>query len=145
MRLTSFRKVLNIGTSVKNVHWLPVWCSKKNLWGHFKSGCKCSRLDIMCVSDKWCMYCLDYNLEKGGDNLSVIKRINNVSVCVYVGRSEEVVCIMFPYSSHFLLPHMQFFEIEWLRLYLWENVLCATDCLIWTIMSIISCYPRKSS
>lgn len=36
------------------------------------------------------MYCLDYNLDKGEDNLSIIKRINNVSVCVYVGRSEEV-------------------------------------------------------
>lgn len=58
------------------------------------------------------MYCLDYNLDKGEDNLSIIKRINNVSVCVYVGRSEEVERIMFPYSSHYLLPHMQFFEIE---------------------------------
>lgn len=80
----------------KNVYCLPVPCSEKNLWGHFKSGCRCSGLDV-CAHDSRHMYHLDYNLEKKGENFLTKKRVVCQCVCVgcaCVGSSKDIECII---------------------------------------------------
>lgn len=94
MRSVSFGKGLNISILVKNKYWLPMWCSKKKLWGHFKSRCRCKRLAIMC--SQYMMHVLFWlQFRKRRQSFYHKKSKECVSVCVYLGSSKESECIRF--------------------------------------------------